>query len=76
MPGCLRYDVMQDADEPTTVYAHGEYSDDERQAYHFNSEPAKAWRAMSQEWRVPVTPNAEPGSVRHRLSYVFPDPDA
>ena len=46
MAGCLRYDVMQDADKPTTVYALAEYRDDEGQAYHFNSEPAQSWRAM------------------------------
>ena len=76
MPGCLRYDVMQDEEEPTLVYANAVYSDDEGQAFHFNSEAAQAWRAMSLEWRVPVTPDAEPGSIRHRLSYIYPPPDA
>ena len=75
MPGCLRYDVMQDTRDPTIVFAHGVYRDDEAWALHFYSDAAKTWRAVSQDWRLPSAPDAEPPNHRHRLSYIHPSPD-
>ena len=75
MPGCLRYDVMQDAEDPTVIFAHAVYSDDEASALHFNSEAAKTWRAVSQDWRLPLASDAAPPNHRHRLSYIHPTPD-
>ena len=75
MPGCLRYDVMQDAEDPTIIFAHAVYSDDEASALHFNSEATKTWRSVSQDWRLPLASDAAPPNHRHRLSYIHPAPD-
>ena len=75
MPGCVRYDVMQDAEDPTIIFAHVVMSDDAEPGAHYNSEAAKEWRALSRDWRLPAAPDANPPSHRHRLSYIHPAPD-
>ena len=75
MPGCVRYDVMQDAEDPTIIFAHVVMSDEAERGAHYNSEAAKTWRAVSQDWRLPSAPGAAPPSHRHSLSYIHPAPD-
>ena len=70
-----RYDVMQDAEDPTIIFAHVVMSDDAEPGAHYNSEAAKEWRALSRDWRLPAAPDANPPSHRHRLSYIHPAPD-
>ncbi len=72
-PGCVRYDVMQDTEEPTIIYTHAVFRDDEDRQAHYDSPRAATWRATAQDWRMPRD-EENPGAYRRFLSYVNPEP--
>ena len=72
-PGCVRYDVMQDTEEPTTIYAHAVFRDEEGRQAHYDSPHAATWRATSHDWRMPRD-EENPGAYRRFLGYVHPEP--
>ena len=73
--GCLRYDVMQDTEDPTIIFAHVVMSDEAERGAHYNSEAAKEWRAVSQDWSLRSASDAAPAKHRHSISYIHPAPD-
>lgn len=74
-PGCLRFDVLQDNNDPNTVYLYEVYKD--RAAWevaHRGTPHYKKWRETVQQWfaadparveTTPVYPSGE-GSWSHR----------
>ncbi len=72
-PGCVRYDVMQDTEEPTIIYAHAVFRDEEGRQAHYGSPHAERWRATSHPWRV-MEDTDDPSRRRRFLSYVNPEP--
>ena len=68
-PGCLRFDVLQDAKEPNTIYLYEVYRDEaaieaHRQALHFVK-----WRETVKDW-------FDGDLVVHQCSTVFPSESA
>ena len=68
-PGCVRYDVMQDADDPQTICLHEVFRDEDAFHAHQTYDFYKDWMTRSKDWR-----HAE-HRVRHVLDYVFRSED-
>ena len=65
-PGCLRYEVLQDQDDPTTICLFEVFGADADLEFHHRQDYYRQWMAMSRDWRE------GPRQTRHVLSYVFP----
>ena len=65
-PGCVRYEVLQDLDDPTVVCLYEVFRDAEAFADHQRSEHHERWMERSAGWRE-VSPMA-----RHELGFVYP----
>ena len=72
-PGCVRYDVMQDTEDPTIIYAHAVFRDEDGRQAHYGSPHAERWRDTSRPWRV-MEDTDDPSRRRRFLSYVNPEP--
>lgn len=50
-PGCLRYDVLQDAGDPLTICLYEVFRSEADLDVHHEQEHYHAWMALSREWR-------------------------
>ena len=67
-PGCVRYEVLQDDDDPTTVCLFEVFEDEAALAAHRKTEQYKWWMDLSREWRD------QNALRRHAMRYVTPEP--
>lgn len=64
-PGCLRYEVLQDRDDPQTVCLYEVFRDEAAFAEHQAADYYKEWMARSRDWRH------HEQRIRHVLDYVY-----
>jgi quinol monooxygenase YgiN len=64
-PGCVRYEVLQDVDDPETVCLHEVFRDEAAFAAHQDAGYYREWMERSRDWR-----HAE-RRIRHVLDYVY-----
>jgi autoinducer 2-degrading protein len=66
-PGCVRYDVLQDEDDPTMICLFEVFEDEAAFQAHRAAEHYKRWMELSRDWRD--------GGVRERhvMRYVSPE---
>ncbi len=64
-PGCLRFDVLVDAENPNRIYLMEEYVDEEAFQAHTQQPHFIKWRETCQDWFD------GPAQV-HRISGVYP----
>jgi len=67
-PGCIRYEVMQDADDPTMMCLFQVFKDEAAYQVHQDAEHHRVWIEMSGDWREPS------GRPRSELRYITPEP--
>jgi autoinducer 2-degrading protein len=67
-PGCIRYEVMQDVDDPTLMCLFQVFTDDAAYQVHQDSEHHRVWMELSGGWRDPSTRS------RNELRYITPAP--
>jgi (4S)-4-hydroxy-5-phosphonooxypentane-2,3-dione isomerase len=67
-PGCIRYEVMQDADDPTMMCLFQVFQDQAAYQVHQDAKHHRVWIEMSGEWREPS------GRPRSELRYITPEP--
>ena len=65
-PGCIRYEVMQDVDDPTLMFLYQVFEDDAAYQAHQDAEHHRVWIEKSQPWRDQGAPG------RHELRYITP----
>ena len=66
-PGCLRYEVLQDEDDPGTICLYEVFEDETAFHAHQATEHYKWWMELSREWR-------DHGALRrHVMHYVEPE---
>ena len=51
-PGCVRYEVLRDLDDPTTFLLYEVFEDEAAYDAHAASDHHGHWMAMSKDWRV------------------------
>ncbi len=49
-PGCLRFDVLQDAQDAHTVYLYEVYRDEQALEAHRQAPHYRQWREAAKEW--------------------------
>ena len=54
-PGCVRYDVLQDVDDPQTICLYEVFRSEQALHAHHQQDYYKAWMAMSHDWRERTT---------------------
>ena len=64
-PGCVRFDLLEKAEEPNTFYYYEVYKDDEARAAHRETPHLKRYIENIEEYLA--TP-----SVVHRVNCIFP----
>lgn len=64
-PGCLRFDVLIDNEDPNTIYLYEVYKDEAAFQAHLKAPHFIAWRDTVQGW-------AEGESVVRRATTLFP----
>ena len=64
-PGCLRFDVLQDTEDPNRIHLYEVYRDEAAIEAHRQAPHYLKWRETTKDWRA-----AEP--VRHVCTTVFP----
>jgi autoinducer 2-degrading protein len=52
-PGCIRYDVLQDRDDPSTVCLYEVFRTEEDLHVHHAQPYYRQWMDMSRDWRDP-----------------------
>jgi autoinducer 2-degrading protein len=67
-PGCIRYEVMQDVDDPTLMCLFQAFKDADAYQAHQDAEHHRVWVEKSGPWRDPNF------RERHELRYVTPEP--
>ncbi|MDH3532998.1 MAG: antibiotic biosynthesis monooxygenase [Gammaproteobacteria bacterium] len=50
-PGCVRYDVLRDIDDPQIICLYEVFKDEAAFKEHLTFDYYKAWMASSQHWR-------------------------
>lgn len=50
-PGCVRYDVLQDQNDPTTVCLYEMFRSEADLDFHHAQDYYTAWMAASRDWR-------------------------
>ena len=68
-PGCIRYEVMQDVDDPTIMCLFQAFRDEAAYQAHQESEHHRVWLEMSGAWRDPSARS------RHEMRYITPSPE-
>ena len=68
-PGCLRFDVLQDANDPNTIYLYEVYRDEQAFEAHRQAPHLRQWRETVKDWF-----DGDP--VAHRCTTVFPGESA
>jgi autoinducer 2-degrading protein len=69
-PGCLRYDVLQDQDDPHLICLYEVFQNENAFEQHLTYDYYKAWMESSKEWR-----HSEQ-RIRHVLDYIYRPEDA
>jgi autoinducer 2-degrading protein len=67
-PGCIRYEVMQDVDDPSMMCLFQVFADADAYQAHQDSEHHKVWTGLSGGWRDPSA------RTRNELRYITPAP--
>jgi autoinducer 2-degrading protein len=67
-PGCIRYEVLQDVDDPTAFCLFQVFEDEAAYQAHQDAEHHRVWIQLSGSWRDPSA------RVRHEMRYVTPAP--
>ena len=62
-PGCVRFDVIQDAGDRNRVWVYEVYRDEAAFKAHLQQPYVVRWRKVVQEWRMEGPKGAAPGSV-------------
>lgn len=62
--GCIRYDVLQDVDDPQTVCLYEVFRDETAFRQHLTYDYYKEWMASSKDWRHTEH------RIRHVLDYI------
>ncbi len=68
-PGCVRYEVLQDVDEPGTVCLFEVFRDEAAFQAHQAADHYEHWMTLSRDWRD------RGARRRHVMRYVTPDPE-
>ena len=68
-PGRLRFDVLQDANDPNTIYLYEVYRDEQAFEAHRQAPHLRQWRETVKDWF-----DGDP--VAHRCTTVFPSESA
>jgi len=68
-PGCLRFDVVQDANDPNTIYLYEVYRDEAALEAHRQAPHYRQWRETVKDW-------FDGGPVARRCTTVFPSESA
>lgn len=64
--GCIRYEVMQDVDDPTLMFLYQVFDDEAAYQFHQDTEHHTVWIEKSRSWRDQGAPG------RHELKYITP----
>jgi len=67
-PGCVRYEVMQDLEDPTVMCLFQVFADEAAYQSHQDAEHHRVWIELSGPWR---DPNAR---RRNEMRYITPEP--
>jgi quinol monooxygenase YgiN len=68
-PGCIRYEVLQDEDDPTVICLYEVFRDEDAFEAHRASEHYLWWMDLSRNWR-------DDGARRRNvMHYLTPDPE-
>lgn len=65
-PGCVRYEVMQDVQDPTMMCLFQVFQDDEAYQAHQDAKHHREWIALSGGWRDQSVRD------RHEMTYITP----
>ena len=68
-PGCLRFDVLQDTQDPQTICLYEVFRSEADLATHREQHYYKRWMEMSRDWRD------GDGSSRRVLDHIHPPDD-
>jgi autoinducer 2-degrading protein len=66
-PGCVRYDVLQDQNDPMTICLYEVFQSETDLEFHHAQDYYKKWMAMSRDWRDASS------YTRRVLRNVFPE---
>lgn len=69
-PGCVRYDVLQDSEDPQVVCLYEVFDDEAAFRQHLEYDHYKEWMDRSRHWRQ------DEKRIRHVLDYAFRTEDA
>jgi autoinducer 2-degrading protein len=67
-PGCIRYEVMQDASDPTMMFLFQVFQDDDAFKAHQVAEHHRVWIELSGGLRDQSV------RIRHEMGYITPAP--
>jgi len=67
-PGCIRYEVMQDVDDPTVMCLIQVFADEAAYQFHQDSKHHRVWMELSGGWRDLSSRS------RHEMRYITPAP--
>ena len=62
-PGCLRFDVIQDAGDPNRIWLYEVFKDESAYKEHLESPQVIKWLETSKDWRVEGPGGALMGST-------------
>ena len=65
-PGCVRYEVLQDEDDPCAIYLYEVFEDEAAFQAHRSAEHYRWWMDLSKDWRD------GPARSRHVMHFVAP----
>ena len=67
-PGCIRYEALQDVNDPTVICLFQVFEDEAAYQFHQDTEHHRVWIELSGSWRD--------GSarIRHEMQYITPAP--
>lgn len=68
-PGCLRFDVLQDRDDPRTICLYEVFRSEADLDRHREQDSYRRWMALSREWRD------RESYTRRVLDHIFPPDD-
>lgn len=52
-PGCMRYDVLQDREDPYTICLYEVFRSEQDLHVHHSQDYYRRWMSMSRDWRDP-----------------------
>lgn len=66
--GCIRYEALQDIDDPTWICLFQVFTDEAAYQFHQDTEHHQVWAMMSGPWRDTSA------RIRHEMRYITPGP--